>query len=201
MPLSGSGLFLPHSSIPEHLPPTNQRRENLQTFPKFTRTARPKLEARLGIIPPAPPTPFHSLSPRQDHHSTQPTPHSGICQSFSSSESSSSPRSSQAPAQAPPQSSSNGIFQATFLPLCVPLPPPPVKRSHHHSGPVLKKGKPYLQCHLNTEALSGIRDMAQPSGCRSLSHGSRSLWLRVSTPSLSRMPKQREDRRERKRQH
>lgn len=79
---------------------------------------------RLGTFPPAPPTPFHSLSPRQDHHSTQPTPHSGTCQSFNSSESSSSPRSS--PSSCP---SSSPILIKRDIPSHLPPPlpalPPP----------------------------------------------------------------------------
>lgn len=186
--------------FPGHLPPTNHRLDNLQNFPKFTRTARARLEAKFGTFPP-----FHLLLPHPftlSSSTRSPPPHSPRripeTVNLSAAVSRVLP---QVPPQAPPPILIKRVIPS-HLPHPLSAPPPsPAKRSHHHLEPVLRKGKPYLQWHLDTETLSGSRDMAHPSSCCSLSRGSRSLRLSVSTPSLSRMPQQREHRRERKRHH
>lgn len=109
--------------FPGHLPPTNHRLDNLQTFPKFTRTARARLEAKFGTFPP-----FHLLLPHPftlSSSTRSPPPHSPRripeTVNLSAAVSRVLP---QVPPQAPPKSSSNGLSQATFLILCLPLPPP-----------------------------------------------------------------------------
>lgn len=185
--------------FPGHLPPTNHRLDNLQTFPKFTRTARARLEAKFGTFPP-----FHLLLPHPftlSSSTRSPPPHSPRripeTVNLSAAVSRVLP---QVPPQAPPHPHQTGYPKPPSSSSVCPSPLPGQTKPSSLE-PVLRKGKPYLQCHLDTETLSGSRDMTHPSSCCSLSRGSRSLRLRVSTPSLSRMPQQREHRRERKRHH
>lgn len=174
VPLSGSGLFLPHSYLGTFLPQT--------TAVKICKLFPNSLERQdLNWKPDS--EPFHLLLPHPSlslSSTRSPTPHSPRripeTVNLSAAVSRVPP---QAPPQTPPQSSSNGTSQATFLPLCLRLPsPPPGKRSHHRL-PVLERGMPCLQCH-------GCRDMAQPSGCCSLSRSweQESLAERVDTLPL-----------------